>query len=559
MGNRLTAIIAAVVLGYVTLLFNLYHLQLSKGQYYLARADSQYAASGVLEAPRGTIYFTDADNNHLPVALDKDFPIVYAVPKVMEDEKAASKLAPLVNMPVRDLQRRLGNASSSYELLIKKGDPAIVAKIEELKIKGVYTDQGPARYYPLGPLAGQLLGFVGPAEKANDPDRGRYGVEEFYNKNLAGVRGSIDDGDVTAPSAGQDLVLTIDPTIQKEAERIINNLNKKFDAKGGSIVVQEPKTGKILALANSPQFDPNNYGKADLSDFIDPVVQQIYEPGSVFKVLTMAAGIDAGKITPSTVFHDTGALKLNGYTIHNWDMKAYGDVTMTNVIEHSLNTGAAFAERTTGEETFKKYLLKFGFNERTGVDLPGELRGDINRLLQKDARPIVFATASFGQGVAATPLQVINAISTLANGGELMRPYVNADLQPEMLEQVIRPETAAAVTKMMISAVDQAKIAHIEGYSIAGKTGTAQVPDLKNGGYAKDRVINTYTGFGPTSDPRFTILIKLNEPYGAPLAGMTVVPAFREMAQFIINYYTIPPDRLGVKTSVGPAGQFDIH
>lgn len=257
----------------------------------------------------------------------------------------------------------------------------------------------------------------------------------------------------------------------------------------------------------------------------------------------MAAGLDAGKITPDTTYFDTGVLKVSGREIKNWDLRAHGKLTMTNVLEQSVNTGAAFAERQTGHVLFRSYLDKFGFSEKTGVDLPGELSGDIKRL-KPGAPEVAFATASFGQGVAITQLEMINAFSAIANGGRLMRPYINSAIKPMEIRRVISASSAKSVTNMMVSAVDKAGVGHIKGYSLAGKTGTAQVPDFKKGGYVPNEVIDTYIGFGPTTDPKFVILIKLDEPEGAPLAGATVVPAFRELAQFILNYYNLPPDRI---------------
>jgi cell division protein FtsI/penicillin-binding protein 2 len=207
-----------------------------------------------------------------------------------------------------------------------------------------------------------------------------------------------------------------------------------------------------------------------------------------------------------------------------------------------LNTGAAFAERQTGHPVFREYLKKFGFEDETGIDLPGEVAGDLRRLTP-NAPAVAYATASFGQGVAVTALEVINAVSAIANGGMLMRPYVNMAAGPQEIRRVIQPETARAVAQMMVSAVDKAEVARIEGYTFAGKTGTAQVPDFVRGGYSDD-VIHTYIGFGPTADPKFVVLLKLNKPAGAPLAGTTVVPAFRDLAQFLVNYYNIAPDRV---------------
>jgi cell division protein FtsI (penicillin-binding protein 3)/stage V sporulation protein D (sporulation-specific penicillin-binding protein) len=259
----------------------------------------------------------------------------------------------------------------------------------------------------------------------------------------------------------------------------------------------------------------------------------------------MAAGIDAGAITPETTFVDTGSVTLNTKTIRNWDQKAYGKVTMAEVLERSINTGAVFVQRTMGREVFREYMERFGFLRSTEADLFGEISSDISRL-NPEERDVAFATASYGHGVAVTPLALTNAVSSLANGGNLMRPYVNELRGPSVLGNTVRRQTAVQVADMMISAVDKATVAKIEGYSLAGKTGTAFVPDFVRGGYTEN-VINTYVGFGPVSRPHFTILIKLDEPEGAPVAALTVVPAFRELAQFLLNYYDIPPDRLEIE------------
>jgi len=539
---RFSIVLAVVGLAYAGLLFHLYQLQLTNGSTYVARAEAQYAASEVLKAERGTIYFTDRNGNKLPAVANKDFPLVFAVPKVLQDAPAAAQtLATILDQPAADLAKKLLKSSSTYELLARKASDEVARRVEELNTKGIYVTAVPERFYPFGAVASHLLGFVGP-DRVGLGESGHYGVEEFYDSDLKGTSGLVKDAKVVAPQAGKNLTLTIDPNVQKEAERTLANLLQAHNAPGGSVIIEEPKTGRILAMTSSPGFDPNDYAAANIKDFLNPATQQIYEPGSVFKLLTMAAGIDAGKITPATTFYDSGSLTLNGRTIRNWDLKAHGTVSMTNVIELSINTGAAFAERQTGDQTFRNYLTAFGIPEKTGIDLPGELKGDL-RNLNPGARSIAFATASYGQGVAVTPLQLVNMIAAIANGGKLMRPYVNAELEPKEVRTVIGPETARAVTAMMVSAVDKAAIATIKGYSLAGKTGTALVPDFVHGGYT-DNVIDSYVGFGPTSDPWFIVLIKLNEPVGAPHAAETVVPAFRDLAQFILTYYNVPPDRL---------------
>lgn len=542
MNRRILFLIVCFTAAYGALLFHLSGLQLANGDYYLARAESQYFSSGVLKAERGTIYFTDKNGRQVAVVSNKDLPLVYAVPKVIEDPlETANQLAFMLERPAEDILRQLSKRNDAYELLVRKAGSDVARKVEDVKIKGVYVESVPERFYPFGSLAAHLLGFVGPNE-ADAGESGHYGVEELHNETLSGLPGEARGNKIIAPKPGEDLTLTIDPNIQIEAERILGDLMQTSGARGGSVIVEEPKTGKILAMGSYPRFDPNNYNKTAIGDFLNPVVQQIYEPGSVLKVITMAAGIDAGKITPETTFVDSGTFTVSGKKIQNWGLKAYGRVTMTTVIEKSINTGAAFAEQQIGHDTFRKYIEKFGFGEKTGVDLPGELKGDLRQLVPY-APPVAFATASFGQGIAVTQLGLINAVAAIANGGTLMRPYVNAALEPQSIRTAIRPETARQVTEMMVSAVDKAGVANISGYSIAGKTGTAQVPDFRNGGYT-DKVIHTYVGFGPTADPRFIVLLKLNEPSSAPLAGLTVVPAFRDLAQFILNYYNVSPDRI---------------
>lgn len=544
---RFGIVVAAIFSAYAFLLFHLYQIQLAKGEYYKARAAAQLFVAGALEARRGIIYFEDKNGAQVAAALNKDFPIIYGVPKDIDDEReVAHQIAPLLGQPAEKLVDVLTKENDPYELLDDGVSPEVAQKIEALQIKGVYVGTKTKRVYPFGVSAAHLLGYVGP--RSDGPgESGHYGIEGLYNERLAGVPGKIsDNNDVTPSRPGEDIAFTIDSNIQIEAERILSALIKNHDARGGGIIVQEPGTGKILAMAGSPSFDPNTYSESAIGNFLNPMVQKVYEPGSVFKVFTMAIGIESGTITPETTYVDYGTLTMNGKTIQNYDLKTkgpYGKVTMTSVIEHSINTGAVFAQQKIGRDIFRTYLEKFGFNEKTNVGLPGEVTNDIRRLNPKE-KDIAFATASYGQGVAVTPLALINGISAIANRGTLMKPLVTADEEPVAVRQVISAHTAQQVAEMMISAIDKAGVAKIGGYTLAGKTGTAFIPDFEKGGYT-DKVINTYVGFGPTRDPKFAILIKLDEPAGAPVAALTVVPAFRDLAQFILNYYNIPPDRIG--------------
>ena len=503
---------------------HLYLLQIEKGDYYLARAQSQNKISGSLGSHRGNIYFTDKNGNAIPAAASKPYPIIFADPKEIEDvEETAGFLASILNLDLPELKSLL-QKNDSYELLASKATADQVDKVRDLNMKGIYVGDQDFRFYPLNQLASQAIGFVGPNESESGV-AGKYGLELYFDDKLA---------------AGKDFYLTIDRDIQTKGEEILADLVERFKASDGSFIAQDPKTGKILAMGGYPNFDPNNYSQSPLANFLNNNVQGVYEPGSVFKVLTMAAGIDSGAITPETTYYDDGSFEVRDRILKNWDLKAYGTVNMTQVMEHSLNTGAAFAEKKTGHKTFYDYLFKFGFSKLTQIDLPGELGGNLKNLSDLK-NPVNFATAAFGQGIAVTPLQLIGAVSAIANGGHLMRPVILTKDEPEEVATVITPDTAEKVTAMMENALKKAELGRVAKYRLAGKTGTAQVSE--KGKYTKD-VINTYVGFGPVSDPQFTILIKLSKPAGAPLAGQTVVPAFRELAQFILSYYNVSPDDL---------------
>jgi cell division protein FtsI/penicillin-binding protein 2 len=271
-------------------------------------------------------------------------------------------------------------------------------------------------------------------------------------------------------------------------------------------------------------------------------VQEVYEPGSIFKIVTMAAGIDSGKITPQTTYYDKGSIVIDGYTIENWDHKSHGTMTMTGVIEKSLNTGSIFAMQKMGKKTFWDYIERFGFNEKTGIDLPGERLSDTKNL--KNGGSANYATASFGSGIAIAPIRLWASIASIANKGVIMKPHI-VRAEPMEIGRSVSEETARKVTDMLVSAVDNGKLATINGYTVAGKTGTAFIPDLENGGYTED-VINTYIGFAPASNPKFMVLLRMDKAEGAPLAGQTIIPAFRELADFILRYYEVPPDRPNV-------------
>jgi len=538
MAYRFTTIVLLLVLAFTYLGFHLYQLQLVKGDYYYAQAESEQSSAASNNADRGAIYFTDKNGSTLPAAIDQPFPVIYAVPASVKDPATtAATFAPILNMSVATLKAIFSRPKDQYELLVNKADPAVAQKVDELNIPGVYTEVEPERFYPLSTVASQVLGYVGPNPSGNG-ESGHYGLEGYYNGLLEGASS-------TSGVGGADLVTTIDPNIQIEAEKILDNLVQTTGATGGDVMVMDPKTGKILAMGGDPSFDPNNYGQFPLTDFLNTDVQGVYEPGSIMKVVTMAAGIDSGKITPDTTYDDKGYVNVNGAHITNYNLTtegAYGaGTTMTQVIEHSINSGAIWAENATGNSIFLSYLKKFGLDTKTGVDLPGEVAGNTSQLTPK-APMVDWDTAAYGQGIAVTPVELVSAVAAIANGGVLMRPYLNAALQPQEVRQVISASTAQQVTQMMVDAVDLAQVAEINGYTMAGKTGSAYIPNPAGGGYLNE-LTDSYIGFGPTSNPRFIAFIRLNTIPVTSLAAETVVPAWNQLAQWIINYYNIAPDR----------------
>ena len=538
---RFTIIILGIFGAFAYLIYGLHDLQIKRGSYFSNRAESQYKLAGFLEPHRGIIYLTDKEKKKVPAALNKSYPVIFAVPKEIKDVKKTSQvLASILDQDEAELNKNLARANSLYRLLQKKATQEQVEKINKADLEGVYVDQQELRFYPFGSLAAHILGFIAPNEQ-DDTLRGRYGLERYFNNRLSGTPGRITGDKITRPQQGEDLSLTIDRNIQEEAERILKKLVDTYQAQQGMVIVQNPKTGNILSLGAYPAFDPNEYSKTSLKIFLNPVTQSIYEPGSIFKVITMASALDAGAITPTTTYYDSGSLTLNGRTIRNWDLKAHGQITMTQVIEKSLNTGSAYAGRQLGGDKFYDYLTKFGFTEKTNIQLSDEVVGDVEQV--KKPRPIHLATASFGQGISVTPIALINAISAIANKGTLMKPNILQSNKPQRVRRVISKKAAQEITIIMTSAVKKARVAQVANYKVAGKTGTAQVPDFKKGGYTDD-VINTYIGFAPSSDAQFVIFIRIDKPLGAPLAGQTVVPAFRELAEFILNYYNIAPDNL---------------
>jgi len=531
----------------------MFYLQVIKGGYYSALARGQHARYVDLDIPRGEIFFQNKFNSPIGsgkteasiAATNKDWFLLYAVPREIEDsETVAFTLAsflidkgfPEDSIGEDKIYNRIKDENDPYEPIINKLDENIAKSVEDLGISGIYTKKEKLRYYPAEDLAGHILGFLG---YRGDERVGQYGVEGFY-----------DDGYLRQ---GKSLDLSIDYNIQFILSEKLRKLMDGLEAEGASAIVMDPKTGEIIALVILDEFNPNNYSSVENIDaFLNDATQKIFEPGSVFKPFTLAAALDSNLILPSTVYEDKGEVRIGGHTIHNSDGESYGNQTMTNVLELSLNTGAVFVQEKLGQDKFRKYIKRFRFEERTGVDLQGEVGGDIQNILNT-SRDINFATASFGQGIALTPMQLITAFSAFANGGKMVRPHVvkgivdidgtRRAIDVEVVGNPISPKTAAQMTAMLVDVVENGwgRKAKVPGYKIAGKTGTAQVPKEDGGGYS-EKTIHSFIGYAPAYNPRFIVLLKLDNPQGINFSADSVTPLFSEVAEYILNYYEIPPD-----------------
>lgn len=507
------------------MLAHMYRVQVLKESYYSQQAQAQEKASQSTDLSRGVLFFTDKHGTAIPAVVNKEYPIVFGVPEEIENPvSVADSIASIFKLSTEALKKSFSKKGDLYELIAEKATHEQVSRIRELGIKGIHTRNETFRFYPSKSLGAHVLGYIASAPSGGI--EGKYGVELLFDDEL---------------KESKDIFLTIDRNVQAESEVAIGQLMQEWGAESATIIVQEPATGKIRALGHVPTFNPNTYSEYPISSFLDPAVESVYEPGSVFKIVTMAAGLDSGKITPDTTYTDTGSVVLNGRKIQNWDLKSHGVQTMRQVIEKSLNTGTIFAERKTGHDVFTEYVKNFGFGKKTGIQLPGEVSGSLKNL--EKGRDVNYATASFGQGISVTPIQMMSAVSAIANGGLLIKPRIREDQEQEIVRRVLRPEIAKAMSDILVGVVDLNFVAHIPQYKVAGKTGTAFIPDFVHGGYTEN-VINTYVGFAPASDPKFAILIKLVKPKNAPLAGQTVVPVFKKLTEYLLNYYQVAPDRV---------------
>ncbi|MBT5016281.1 penicillin-binding protein 2 [Candidatus Peregrinibacteria bacterium] len=547
---------------------------------------------------------------------------LYAYPsQISNKESTAKKLAEVLEVDKDNLESVL-LGRNRYVILKRKLPHDISQQIETLQSEqekeffGIRMQEEYYRYYPEGELGAQLLGYV------NAAGNGQYGIESTFESELEGETGyftsqidasgkqiTVGDSEIQEAVDGSNVMLTIDRTIQSEAEKVLAKGVEDFQADSGLIIVQEPSTGRILAMAHYPTFDPNDYSEAyaleeiDVSDeeeeflyrvgegeneriylyirtdpdqrielfydeekdeyykyknLVGPEVYQLkavtlpYEPGSVFKPVAMAAAIDAGEVTPFSTFYSNGPVQVDEYEIHTFNDIYYGTSTMTEVLIHSDNTGMVYIAQKLGSALFYDYLQAFGFTEKTHIEFENEHSGVLEYYDYWADSELV--TKAFGQGISVTPIQLITSISALANGGLLMQPYIidyieEADgrrnnFDPEIVRRVITEETANEVTAMMTAVVEQgAPLAALDNHYVAGKTGTAQTYKWGKALSGRGTTITSFVGFAPIDDPQFTVLVKMDRPKTVEWGAATAGPVFNELAEFLVSYYNVPPDK----------------
>ncbi|MEA3249826.1 MAG: penicillin-binding protein 2 [Patescibacteria group bacterium] len=546
----------------------LFVLQVLSYDFYSALASDQHGIFAELFPERGAIYLSDPKSlsGVFPAAVNRDMALVYAVPRDIEDpHETAEKVAEILELDAEEIERKLSLEDDPYEPLKRRVSDEVVESLRALELSGIHFAPEAHRFYPEKSNLSHVLGFVGSDE---DGERvGRYGVEGYWNAELGGQAGYLEterdpvgrwigtaERSFRPAEDGVDIVLTIDRTIQYVACDKLNEAVERHGASGGAVVILEPDTGAVLAMCGEPNFDPNTFSTVeDISVFNNPAIFDAYEPGSIFKPVTMSAAIDSGKVGPNTLYNDEGQVKIGPYTIRNSDGKSHGWQTMTQVLEKSLNTGTIFAVTELGPKDFLEYVEGFGFGSTFGIEIDTESRGNISSLEKRG--DIWSATASYGQGITVTPLQMAAAFGAIANGGKLMQPHVVDRLiypdgkeektGPTVVRQVITKRAAALVGGMLVKVVEDGHgtRAGVPGYWIAGKTGTAQIPKEAGSGYEEEAFIGSFVGFAPVDDPEFVMLVKIERPTDVQWAESSAAPLFGEIAEFLLNYRQIPPSR----------------
>ncbi|MCI0396223.1 MAG: penicillin-binding protein 2 [Chloroflexi bacterium] len=554
-GRRLWVVVIGLVVGAAAVIFRLASFQVVQDEELAAIGRSIQYQNVIARPERGVIY----DRNMAVLAGNSsDYQVGVSPSLVTEPEEMATALAPILQQPRHEILQFL-TSEQPFILLAGRVSPEMADALRALPYDGLQIDPLPRRIYPQGSMLCHALGYT-------DFDGvGGAGLEGYYQSELAGEAASatINISPLTIQESviareGADLVLTIDRSVQYMVEEHLQRAINEYGASGGTIIVMDPRTGAILAMASTPCYSPYRFFEANEEVLFNPAVSQQYEPGSVMKLVTMASALDSGTVTPQSTYYDAGVIELGGYPLYNWDRSARGQMDMTGLLAHSLNVGAATIATWMGPDTFYSYLQRFGFGRPTGIDLMAEAGGLLPLPGDSEWTETNLGTNAFGQGLAVTPLQMISAASALANRGYLMQPYLVQEIQgngrvfhhdPTVLSRPITEQTANQMAVMAVNAVRQEVVeAQVEGYTIAGKTGTAQIP--VGGIYHPTDTIASFIGWLPADAPEIIVLIKLDRPTVSPWGSQTAAPAFATLIQELVVLLDIPPDNIRLNGDV---------
>lgn len=566
---RIRLLSGFIVLLTLVLVARLYSIQVIHAEEYQTKAANQYVHTKSDLYSRGSIQFTTRDGDTLSAASIQSGYVLAVNPEHIITDTAAfcESLLTYLDGSVERCAERVSIPGRTYLELNDRLSDEEAETLDALDIDGVQLYKNQWRYYPSGSVAARSVGFVGYDDTGTEL-RGKYGLERFYDDILyeerqirsvnffAELFSNLGDTTYTQGDTGinGDVITTLEPTVSRRLDDVLIRTNEEYSSTLTGAIIMDPHTGEIVAMNAVPSFDLNNRSDASIEQFRNPLVENVYEFGSTIKALTVAAGLDSGAVTPYTTYYDAGSIELDTFTIRNFDGRGRGTVPMQEVLNQSLNTGVAHIVTEMGKESFRDYFLNFKLGSETGIDLPNEVHGLVDNL--NSPRDVEYATASFGQGIAMTPIATIRALATLGNGGVLVTPhlvkrieYDNGNVKeirfPEG-EQVIREETSEEISRMLSIVVDDAlrggDVA-LPNHSIGAKTGTAQIPDPINGGYYEDKFLHSFFGYFPAYDPEFIIFMYTVEPQGVRYASETLTTPFMDMTKFLINYYSIPPDR----------------
>ncbi len=566
---RIRFLSGVIVLGGLLLIGRLYEIQIVKADYYEEKAESQYVHTKTDLYSRGSILFTTRDGTTLSAAAIQSGYVLSANPThfTIPPEDFCHKFEVYLDDTVEKCIERVKTEGRTYIELASHLTEEQSKEIENQNIEGASLYKNQWRYYPGGSLASRSIGFVGYSDDGVEL-RGKYGLERQYDNVLFEKRQVLSVnffaelfsnlGDLVYKREDDaetgDVVTSLEPSVSRMLDEVLKKANDQYSSKLTGAIIMDPNTGEIVAMNAVPSFDLNSREGATIEEFRNPLVENVYEFGSTIKALTMAAGLDSGAVTRNTTYYDAGSIILNDFPIRNFDGKGRGTVPMQEVLNQSLNTGVAFIAQQMGKDKFRNYFLNYKLGTETGIDLPNETYGLIDNL--NSPRDVEYATASFGQGIAMTPIATIRALATLANGGKLVTPhlakrieYDNGEVKeiryPEG-EQVLSKKTSEDISSMLVTVVDDAlrggNVA-MPHHSIGAKTGTAQIADPVHGGYYDDKYLHSFFGYFPAFEPKFIVFMYTVEPKGVKYASETLTDPFMEIAHFLVNYYSIPPDR----------------